>query len=256
MKHLGSMTENIDKYLDALTNCNLSGDSFTTYRLNGLSMIDYDNTMEELYLAFKFDVLASAFSVPEFIAITRRVDEAKKRLESVRKEIEKIMEGNVAAGFPAVKLLRSYMKWVEKTAELVENVNIMKLAQATPAHTTPATEKEATPEVKPSAESEPSTDLVSTPSSAPTEEQEVRRNISDKRISHPGEYWGYEEMMKGEGISRASVAKTVKDPYFLPARRYVAGNLRVNIAKLHELQQKQSEERHKPIGDHPRRGKK
>lgn len=88
------------------------------------------------------------------------------------------------------------------------------------------------------------------------EEKRPRRSFNDKNTSHPGEYWGFKEMEKGEGIAHSTACKLAKDPDLLPAFRYVGRNIRVDIAKLHELQRKKAAEKQKPIGSNPRRQKK
>lgn len=94
---------------------------------------------------------------------------------------------------------------------------------------------------------------------APTimeEKKKSRRSLNDKNSSHPGEYWGFKEMEKGEGISHSTACKISKDPDLQPAFRYVGRAVRVDIAKLHELQQKKTAEKNKPIGNNPRKHKK
>lgn len=83
-----------------------------------------------------------------------------------------------------------------------------------------------------------------------------RRSLNDKNSPHPGEYWGFKELEEGEGISHSTACKLSKDPDLLPAFRYVGRSVRVDIAKLHELQRKKAAEKNKPISNNPRRNKK
>ncbi len=248
--------ESINRYLDAITKCELSGDSSETYCLNGLSPAEYDTTMEDLYLAFKVELLGTSFSVPEFIAITRKIEYAKKHVEDIRKEVSKKTNDNIVKGYSAITLFRSYSKFVDKTAELVENINIMKLAQAaTPPQNSSIVIKDVQSE--PSAnDSSNQEERASLPTSAPDSEKEERRSFNDKAASHPGEYWGYKELEAGEGISHATAWKIVNDSYYLPAIRFVGRNLRVDIDILHSLQKQRTADRKKPIGNRPQRKKK
>lgn len=88
------------------------------------------------------------------------------------------------------------------------------------------------------------------------EEPKTRRSLNDKNAPHPGEYWGFKELEEGEGISHSTACKLSKDPDLLPAFRYVGRSVRVDIAKLHELQRKKAAEKNKPISNNPRRNKK
>lgn len=245
------MMENIDRYLEALTTCNITGATPKELRLNGHHRLEYEKEMGKMYEAFRLEMLSGLYTVPEFIGITRKVEEAKKQVISFQRLVERT-DTSSPMFRPLQAFCGYYRRQVEKTAELVESVNIMKLTQAASVSQPALSVKESVPESQPKTPEE----TTATPTIAPAPEKVERRNLNDKNTSHPDEYWGYEEMMEGEGISRAKVAKIVKDPYFIPARRYVGKSLRVTISKLHELQQKQSAERHKPIGANPRRGKK
>ena len=64
------------------------------------------------------------------------------------------------------------------------------------------------------------------------------------------------EMEEGEGIAHSTACKISKDPDLQPAFRYVGRSVRVDVAKLHELQRKKAAEKNKPISNNPRRNKK
>ena len=42
------------------------------------------------------------------------------------------------------------------------------------------------------------------------EPKQPRRNFNETNTSHPGEYWGYKEMEKGEGFAHSTAWNIVK----------------------------------------------
>ena len=251
--------ENSERYLNALIQRVITGRTPKELRLNGFKRTEYEREMGEMYEGFRLEVLSGSYSIPEFIAITRKVEEAKKQVVSFQRIVERT-ETTSPMFRPIQALCGCYKRQVEKTAELVESVNILKLSQTN--SFAAVFQQVPTPQV--------STSDGDTQSIVPAEEIQVepiekpeeaepkqpRRNFNETNTSHPGEYWGYKEMEKGEGIAHSTAWNIVKNPYYLPAIRFVGRNLRVNIAKLHELQQKAAAEKHKPIGDHPKRTRK
>ena len=241
-----NMMENIDKYLDSLTKREITGKTPEELRLNGCRRMEYEKTMGEMFDAFRLDVLSGSYTVPEFIGITRKVEEAKKQAISFQRLVERT-DTSSPMFRPLQAFCGYYRRQVEKTAELVESVNIMKLTQA--ASSTP---KEKTPEKQPIATEETSP----APTTAPTPQKKERRSLNDKDTPHPGEYWGLKEMEAGEGISHATAVKIHKDPYYKPAFHDVSRGVRADIEKLHELARQRAMDKDKPIGTNPRRGKK
>ena len=241
--------EIIDKYLDALIEREISGRTPKELRLNGFRWPEYEREMGERYEAFRIDLLAGT-SVADFVAIKRKVDEAKRQEAGFR-----LLVGKTDTKSPIFRPLQSlyaaYKRQVEKTAELVESVNIMKLSQSAPVPQQVPMPEAIITETQPKSPEE----SVSAPIPTPTADKEQRRSFNDAGTSHPGEYWGYKEMEKGEGIAHSTAWNIVKNPYYAPAIRFVGRNLRVDIAKLHALQQKAAAERPLPIGANPRRGK-
>ena len=152
---------------------------------------------------------------------------------------------------PLYALFGVYKRQVEQTVELVESVNIMKLAQA--ASSTP---KEKTPEVQQVITPASPEETAPTPTIAPAPERVERRNLNDKNTPHPGEYVGLKEMEAGEHISHTTAVKMHRDPYYKPAFRDIGRSVRVDIEVLHELERKKAMEKDKPIGSNSRRGKK
>ena len=84
--------------------------------------------MGEMYEGFRLEVLSGSYSIPEFIAITRKVEEAKKQVVSFQRIVERT-ETTSPMFRPIQALCGCYKRQVEKTAELVESVNILKLSQ-------------------------------------------------------------------------------------------------------------------------------
>lgn len=243
--------ENIEKYLNALTKREITGRTPKELRLNGYRRTEYEKVMNEMYEAFRMDVLTGRCSVPEFIAITRKVEEAKKQVASFQRIVERT-EVSSPLFRPLQALCGYYRRQVEKTAELVEGINIMKLSQA-------ASVPQPAPAVKESVVESPSVspeDKTPTPTTAPTPEKEERKNLNDKNTPHPGEYVGFQEMADGEHISRSTAINMSKDPFYKPAFRYVGRGVRVDVEKLHELERQKAIDKDKPIGTNPRRGKK
>lgn len=247
--------ERIDNYLNALTACEITGRTPKELRLNGYRHIEYEKAMGDMYEDFRLDVLSGSYSVSQFVSIIQRVEEAKNNVIRFQKLVEKTPT-DTPMFRPLYRLFGYYRRQVEKTAELVESVNIMKLSQATSAPQAVPVAKDKAPEVQSSTEHEAPAEIVSIPTPVSSQEKGARRCFNDNSTSHPGEYWGYKEMEQGEGISHSTAWAIVKNPYYSPAIRYVARNLRVDISILHELQRKEAAERHKPIGANPRRGKK
>ena len=242
--------ENTEKYLNALTKREITGRTPGELRLNGYRRTEYEKVMNEMYEAFRMDVLAGTYSVPEFIAITRKVEEAKKQVESFRRIVERT-ETSSPLFRPLQALCGYYRRQVEKTAELVEGINIMKLSQAASVPQPAPAEKETTPETLPVVpEASP------TPTTAPTPEKKERRTLLDKSTPDPRYYFGLKEMEAGEHISHTTAVKIHNDPFFKPAFEEYGRIIRVNIDVLHELGRKKAAEKKKPIGANPRRGKK
>lgn len=243
--------ERIEKYLNALTVCEITGKTQKELRLNGYRHAEYEKVMNEMYETFRLALLSGSYSVPEFISITHKIEEAKKQVVRFSKIVEKT--GKDTPLFrPLYTLFGYYRRQVEKAAGLVESVNIMKLAQAPFVPQAATVVKEVAPEVQPSTENEAPKETAP----EPMPEKKERRSLNDKDTAHPGEYWGFKEMEWGEGISHSTAIKISKDPYFQPAFRYVGRSVRVDVAKLHELQRKKAAEKNKPIGNNPRRNKK
>ena len=243
--------ENIDKYLNALTKREITGKTPKELRLNGYRYGEYDKVMNEMYDAFRLEVLSGSYSVPEFIAITRKVEEAKKQVVSFKQIVDRT--GTDTPMFrPLYALWGCYRRQVEKTAELVESINIMKLTQAASIPQPAPAVKETTPGNQPVVPEE----TPQTPTTTPTPEKEERRNLNDKNTPHPREYVGFQEMADGEHISRGTAIKMSQDPYYKPAFRYVGRGVRVDVDILHELERKKAIDKDKPIGANPRRGKK
>ena len=243
--------ENIDKYLNALTKRVITGNTPKELRLNGFRRLEYEKTMDEMFDAFRPEVLSGSYSVPEFIAITRKVEEAKKQVVSFQRIVERT-ETTSPMFRPIQALFGCYRRQVEKTAELVETINIVKLTQAASVSQPASAVKEVVVESHPVSPEE----QTPTPTPVPTPEKEERRNINDKNTPHPGEYVGFQEMAEGEHISRTTAINISKDPFFKPAFRYVGRGVRVDIEKLHELERRKAIEKDKPIGANPRKGKK
>lgn len=242
--------EQIYKYLDALTTCKITGATPKELRLNDHRRVEYDKEMTEMFNAFRDELLMGEYSVQDFIVITRRVEEAKKQ----RDRFQRIVGNTDPAAEmfrPLYALFGVYKRQVEQTVELVESVNIMKLAQA--ASSTP---KEKTPEVQQVVPPISPEETAPTPTIAPAPEIVERRNLNDKNTPHPGEYVGLKEMEAGEHISHTTAVKMHQDPYYEPAFRDIGRSVRVDIEVLHELERKKAKEKNKPIGSNPRRGKK
>ena len=244
------MMENINKYLDSLTKREITGKTPEELRLNGCRRREYEKTMGEMFDAFLLDVLSGSYTVPEFIGITRKVEEAKKQAISFQRLVERT-DTSSPMFRPLQAFCGYYRRQVEKTAELVESVNIMKLTQA--ASSTP---KEKTPEVQQVIPPISPEETTPTPTIAPAPEKVERRNLNDKNTPHPGEYVGLKEMEAGEHISHTKAVQMHKDPYFKPAFRDIGRSVRVDIEVLHELERKKALEKNKPIGSNPIRGKK
>lgn len=243
--------ENIEKYLNALTKREITGRTPVELRLNGYHRTEYEKVMNEMYGVFRMEVLAGAYSVPEFIAITRKVEEAKKQVESFKRIVERT-ETSSPLFRPLQALCGYYRRQVEKTAELVEGINIMKLSQAASIPQSAPAVKETTPGSQPVLPEE----TPQAPTTTPTPEKEERRNLNDKNTPHPREYVGFKEMCAGEHISHTTAVKMSQDPYYKPAFRYVGRGVRVDVDVLHELERQKAIDKDKPIGANPRRGKK
>ena len=245
------MEEIISKYLDALTACVISGKTQKGLRLNGYRRTEYEKEMNDLYQAFRLAVLSGSYSVPEFISITRKVEEAKKQIVHFQKIVERT--GTDTPLFrPLYSLFGTYRRQVEKTAELVEGINIVKLSQAASVPQPAPVAKETTPEKLPVVLEETSP----APTTAPVPEKKERRTLLDKSTPDPRYYLGLKEMEAGEHISHTTAVKIHKDPYFKPAFTEYGKIIRVNVDVLHELGRKKAMEKNKPIGTNPRRGKK
>ena len=247
--------ERIDNYLNALTACEITGRTPKELRLNGYRHIEYEKAMGDMYEDFRLDVLSGSYSVSQFVSIIQRVEEAKNNVIRFQKIVEKTPT-DTPMFRPLYRLFGYYRRQVEKTAELVESVNIMKLSQATFAPQAVPVAKDKAPEVQSSTEHEAPAEIVSIPTPVSSQKKGARRCFNDNSTSHPGEYWGFNEMEEGEGISHSTACKLSKDPDLLPAFRYVGRSVRVDIAKLHELQRKKAAEKKKPISNNPRRNKK
>ena len=242
--------ESIDRFLNALTKCKIMGTTPKELRLNDQRRVEYDNEMNEMFKAFRDELLMGGYSIQDFIGITRRVEEAKKQRDRFQRIVEKT-DTTTEMFRPLYALFGVYKRHVEKTTELVEGVNIMKLTQAASSTTKPKT-----PEVQPVSTPISPEETLPTPSPAPTPEKKERRNINDKNTPHPREYVGFKEMEAGEHISHTTAIKMSQDPYYKPAFRYVGRGVRVDVDKLHELERQKAIDKDKPIGKNPKRGKK
>lgn len=244
------MMENIERYLDALTTCKITGATPKELRLNDQRRLEYDMNMDEMFKAFRDDLLMGGYSVQDFIGITRRVEEAKKQRDRFQRIVERT-DTTTEMFRPIQALFGVYKRQVKQAVELVESVNIMKLTQAASPSTKPTNLE------KPSVITPISTDeATSTPTIAPTLEKPERRNLNDKNTPHPKEYVGFKEMEAGEHISHTTAVKRSQDPYYKPAFRYIGRGVRVDVDKLHELERQKAIDKDKPIGKNPKRGKK
>lgn len=240
------MESNVETYLTELCKCDISYND--SMRLNGKTLNDYNLAMDALYDAFRVSLCSSVASlqIADFAKIS-------KMLDVCNQNIRRLEVGCAVGKTPFLRLaLEDYTRQVSRCAALVEDVKLFKLGQAQASSSIVVAKPEIASPVQ--AEEEHQAEAVEMPDE--DEPKKPRRTFNDTNSSHPGEYWGYDEMQKGEGIAHSTAWKIVKNPYFSPAIRFVGRNLRVDIAKLHELQQKAAAEKHKPIGDHPRRGKK
>jgi len=242
--------ESIDKYINALTTCKITGATPKELRLNNKRRVEYDKEMEEMFKAFRDELLMGGYSVQDFIGITRRVEEAKKQRERFQRIVERT-DTTTEMFRPIQALFGVYKHQVEQAVELVESVNIMKLSQAASSTTKPKTLEEQPVSTPVSPE-----DTTPTPSPTPTPEKKERRNINDKNTPHPREYVGFKEMEAGEHISHTTAVKRSQDPYYKPAFRYIGRGVRVDVDKLHELERQKAIDKDKPIGKNPKRGKK
>lgn len=245
------MMENINKYLDSLTKREITGKTPEELRLNGCRRMEYEKTMGEMFDAFRLDVLSGLYTVPEFIGITRKVEEAKKQVISFQRLVERT-DTSSPMFRPLQAFCGYYRRQVEKTAELVESVNIMKLTQAASVSQPALSVKESVPESQPKTPEE----TAPTPTIAPAPEKKERRTLLDKNTPDPRYYYGLKEMEAGERISHTTAVKIHKDPYFKPAFTEFGRIIRVDVDVLHELGRKKAMEKDKPIGANPRRGKK
>lgn len=245
------MMENIDRYLEALTTCNITGATPKELRLNGHHRLEYEKEMGKMYDAFRLEMLSGSYTVPEFVSITRKIEEAKKQVVRFQKIVERT-GADTPMFHPLYSLFGCYRRQVEKTAELVEGINIIKLTQAASVPQPVPVTKEVPPEKQPVATEETSP----APTTAPIPQKKERRSLNDKDTPHPGEYWGLKEMEAGEGISHATAVKIHKDPYYKPAFHDVSRGVRADIEKLHELARQRAMDKDKPIGKNPKRGKK
>lgn len=249
--------ENIERYLNALIQRVITGRTPKELRLNGFKRTEYERVMGEMYEAFRLELLAETYSVAYFAAITQKVDEAERQEAGFR-----LLVGKTDAKSPMFRPLQSlygaYKRQVEKTAELVKSVNILKLSQTNSFG--PIIQQVPTPQVSKNEEPSklPAEEIQDEPfeKSKEAEPKQPRRNFNNTNTSHPDEYWGFKEMEEGEGISHSTACKLSKDPDLSPAFRYVGRAVRVNIAILHDLQRKKTAKKNKPIGDHPKRTKK
>ena len=121
--------ENIDAYLDALGCCKITFNTEKKLRLNGYRRIEYEKEMERLFQAFRLDLLSLPYSVADFVAISRKVEEAKKQVNDFARIVERT-DSQSQLFRPLQSLYGTYRRQVAKTAELVESVNIMKLSQS------------------------------------------------------------------------------------------------------------------------------
>ena len=238
--------ESVDKYLDALTTCKITGTTPKELRLNDLRRLEYEKEMDEMFQAFSVDLLAGSYSVQEFVSVTRKVEAAKQQVSRFERIVGRT-ESDSPMFRPIQSLFGTYKRQVEKTAELVSNVNIMKLAQAAS-----STAKQKTPEAEPVITPED----TPTPTIAPAPVKTERRNLNDTNTPHPREYVGFKEMEAGEHISHTTAVKMSQDPYYKSAFRYVGRGVRVDVDKLHELERQKAIDKDKPIGKNPKRGKK
>lgn len=242
--------ENIERYLEALTTCKITGATSKELRLNDQRWWEYDKNMAEMFKAFRDELLIGGYSVQDFVSITRRVEEAKKQMGNFRRIVERT-EITTEVFHPLCKFFGVYKKHVEQAAELVETINIMKLTQSASSTTKPKTLEEPPVSTPVSPE-----DATPTPSPTPTPEKKERRNINDKNTPHPREYVGFKEMEAGEHISHTTAVKMSQDPYYKSAFRYVGRGVRVDVDRLHELERQKAIDKDKPIGKNPKRGKK
>ena len=242
--------ESIDKYINALTTCKITGATPKELRLNNKRRVEYDKEMAEMFKAFRDELLMGGYSVQDFIGITRRVEEAKKQRDRFLRIVEKT-DTATEMFRPLYEMYGVYKRQVERAVELVESVNIMKLSQASSSSTKPKTLEEQPVSTPVSPE-----DATPTPSPTPTPEKKERRNINDKNTPHPREYVGFKEMEAGEHISHTTAVKMSQDPYYKSAFRYVGRGVRVDVDKLHELERQKAIDKDKPLGKNPKRGKK
>lgn len=246
------MENNVETYLTELAKCEISrnntpGSPYDGLQLNGMFLHDYSTTMDALYDAFRVSLCASVGSlqIADFAKISKVLDVCSKN-------VRQLEVGCAVGKTPFLRAaLDDYTRQVERCSALVEDVKLFKLGQGQASSPVVITKPDTASPVQPDEEMQ--VEPVEDPRKA--EPKQPRRNFNETNTSHPGEYWGYKEMEKGEGIAHSTAWNIVKNPYYLPAIRFVGRNLRVNIAKLHELQQKAAAEKHKPIGDHPKRKK-
>ena len=247
------MDKNIETYLEELTKCDVSQannpDVPNCVRINGKSTMEYTEEMNSLFNDFHASLLASSASLQ--IADFAKIEQVFKVCQANIVRLEKMRFANA---IPFIGYaLEDYKRQVERCSAFIEEVKMFKIAHISgPAISINA---EPIPEVQPESAIQPE----------PKKEEEVpdeneakepRRSFNDKGTSHPGEYWGFKEMEEGEGIAHSTACKISKDPDLQPAFRYVGRAIRVDIAKLHELQRKKTAEKNKPIGNNPRKHKK
>ncbi len=245
------MDKIIETYLEELTKCRISTDekavpTSNALLINGQSLTEYRVEMDAKYDEYRIALLTSVNSLqaPDFVKMS-------KMLEKCNDNIRNLEVGCAIGKTPFLRMvLDDYQQLVRKSAALIEDVKLYMLSHPvapsnSPEEPQPQMQQEAIQE-KEIEEETPVEEEVKVP----------RRSFNDKKTSHPGEYWGFKEMEKGEGISHSTACKISKDPDLQPAFRYVGRAVRVDIAKLHELQRKKTAEKKKPIGNNPRKHKK
>ena len=242
------MDKKIETYLEELTKCRISTDEKAVPNdavlINGQTLHEYNEDMAAKYDEYRIALLTSVNSLqaPDFVKMS-------KMLEKCNNNIRDLEVGCALGKTHFLRMvLDDYTKLVKKSASLIEDVKLFMLAHPV----APSISPEEPQQLQQEAITEEKKEEV------PIEEEikEPRRSFNDKNTSHPGEYWGFKEMEQGEGISHSTACKISKDPDLQSAFRYVGRAIRVDIAKLHELQRKKTAEKNKPIGKNPRNNKK
>lgn len=247
------MDKTIETYLAELVKCDVSQannpDVPNNIRINGKSTTEYTEEMNSLYNDFRASLLASSASLQ--VADLAKIEQVFKVCQANIVRLEKMRFVNAIPfiGFA----LEDYKRQVERCTAIFEEVKLFKIANTSVSSINASAEP--IPEVQPESDIQPDPKKeIDIP--VENEAKEPRRSFNDKGTSHPGEYWGFKEMEEGEGISHSTACKISKDPALQSAFRYVGRALRVDIAKLHELQRRKAAEKNKAISNNPRKNKK